>query len=114
MNDKHLCLIFRLTPSFCGCAINWMLLKTVRLLNGNPFAKVKFPSNAKMRELADMVQAREPLVDDIIGFMNGVSFPTQYFFTYGIITNYFTKSNFAYSTEIYVGTYSQTTPRYES
>jgi hypothetical protein len=30
-----------------------------------------------MREFADMVQAREPLVDDIIGFMDGVSMPTQ-------------------------------------
>ncbi len=36
-------------------------------------AEVKFPSDAKMREFADMVQAREPLVDDIIGFMDGVS-----------------------------------------
>jgi hypothetical protein len=31
----------------------------------------------KMREFADMVQAREPLVDDIIGFMYGVSFPME-------------------------------------
>jgi hypothetical protein len=77
MSNKHLCLIFGLTPSICGRAINWMLIKTVRLLHGHPFAKVKFPSNAKMREFADMVQAREPLVDDIIGFMDGVSFPTQ-------------------------------------
>ncbi len=39
--------------------------------------KIKLPSNAKMREFADMVQAREPLFDDIIGFMDGVSFPTE-------------------------------------
>ena len=77
MNYKHLCLIFGLTPSVCGRAINFMLRRTVRLLKGNPFAKVKFPSDAKMREFADMVQAREPLVDDIIGFMDGVSMPTQ-------------------------------------
>jgi hypothetical protein len=30
-----------------------------------------------MREFADMVQAREPLVDDIIGFMDSVSFPME-------------------------------------
>jgi hypothetical protein len=54
-----------------------MLQKTVRLLNNNPFAKVKFPSDAKMREFADMVQAREPLVNDIIGFMDCVSFLTE-------------------------------------
>jgi hypothetical protein len=77
MNNKHLCLIFGLTPSVCSRTIIWMLQKTVRLLNNNPFAKVRFPSNEKMREFADMVQAREPLVDDIIGFMDGVSFPME-------------------------------------
>ncbi len=30
-----------------------------------------------MREFADMVQAREPLVDNIIGFMDWISFPTE-------------------------------------
>ena len=30
-----------------------------------------------MREYAAMVQMGEPLVDDIIGFMDGVSFPAE-------------------------------------
>jgi hypothetical protein len=49
----------------------------VRLLNGHPFAKVKFPDILKMREDADMIQAREPLADDVIGFMDGVSFQME-------------------------------------
>jgi hypothetical protein len=53
-----------------------MLRRTVRLLNGHPFAKVKFPDNLKMREYADMIQAREPLADDVIGFIDGVFFQT--------------------------------------
>jgi hypothetical protein len=77
MQYKHLCLIFGLTPSVCGKAINWMLQRTVRLLNGQPLAKVKFPDNLKMREYADMIQAREPLADDVIGFMDGVAFQTE-------------------------------------
>ena len=77
MNNEHLCIIFGFTPSVCSRKISWMLLKTGRLINGNPFAKVKFPSNAKMREFADMVQEREPLVDNILGFMDGVFFLTQ-------------------------------------
>jgi hypothetical protein len=77
MNYKHLCLIFELTLSVCGKPINWMLRRTVRLLNGHPFAKVKFPDDLKMREYADMVQAREPLANDVIGFMDGVSFQTE-------------------------------------
>jgi hypothetical protein len=51
--------------------------KTFRLLNGHPFAKVKIPDNVKMREYADMIQAKEPLADDVIGFMDGVSFSTE-------------------------------------
>jgi hypothetical protein len=74
MHYKHLCLIFGLTPSVCSCAINWMLRRTVRLLNDHPFAKVKVPDNAKMREKADTIQARERLVGDVIDFMDGVSF----------------------------------------
>jgi hypothetical protein len=31
----------------------------------------------KMREFADLVQAREQLVDNIIGFMDGVLFPAE-------------------------------------
>jgi hypothetical protein len=63
-----------LTLFVCSRVINWMLQRTVRLLNGHLFAKVKFPGNVKMRVYVDMIQAREPLADDVIGFMDGVSF----------------------------------------
>ena len=75
MNYSHICLIFGITPSVCSRAINMMLKRTVRLLRGHPLAKVLFPNEAKMS--ADMVQLREPMVDDIIGVMDGVSFPVQ-------------------------------------
>jgi hypothetical protein len=71
---KHLCLIFGLTPFVCRKVINWMLQRLIRLLNGHPFAKVKFPDNLKIREYAGIKQARELLADDVIGFMDGVSF----------------------------------------
>jgi hypothetical protein len=77
MQYKHLCLIFGLTPSVYGRAISLMLQRMVRLLNGHLFAKVKFPDNLKMREYVDMIQAREPLADDVIGFMDGVSFQSE-------------------------------------
>ena len=77
MNYKHLCLIFGITPSICSHMINWMLIKIVRELRDHPFAKAKFPNREKMREYAAMVQVREPLVNDIIGFMDGISFPAE-------------------------------------
>jgi hypothetical protein len=49
----------------------------VRLLRGHPFVRVKFPNAEKMREYADMLRMREPMVDNIIGFMDGVSFSTE-------------------------------------
>jgi hypothetical protein len=77
MNHKYLCLVFDTTPSVCSRAINWLLRKIVRALRNHPFARVKFPNSDKMREYAAIVQVREPFVDDIIGFMDGVSFPAK-------------------------------------
>ncbi len=51
--------------------------KVLRLLRGHPFARVRIPNRKKMREFADMVTMREPMVDGIIGFMDGVSFPAK-------------------------------------
>jgi hypothetical protein len=50
MQYGHLCLIFGITPSVCGCVINMMLKRTVRLLRDPPFARVRFPDDAKMRD----------------------------------------------------------------
>jgi hypothetical protein len=77
MQYKHLCLIFGITPSVCSRVINMILKKVVRRLRSHPFAQVKFPDAAKMREFADMVQEQEPLVSNIIGFMDGISFPAE-------------------------------------
>ncbi len=54
--------------------INVMLKKVVQKLGYHPIAQVKFPDAVKMRKCLDMVQKRELLVDDIIGFMDSVSF----------------------------------------
>jgi hypothetical protein len=77
MNYKHLCLIFGITPTVCSHLVNWMLKKVVRLFRGHPFARVNFPNREKMREYTDMVQMRESMVDNIIGFMDSVSFPAE-------------------------------------
>jgi hypothetical protein len=77
MSYKHLCLIFGTTPSVCRRTVNWMLRKIVHELSDHPSARVKFPNRDKMQEYAAMVQRREPLVNDIIGFMDSVSFPVE-------------------------------------
>ena len=77
MQYKHLCLLLGITPSVCARVINMMLKKVVRKLRYHPILQIKFPDAVKMRKFADMVQEREPLVDDIIRFMDGVSFPSR-------------------------------------
>ena len=54
-----------------------MLRKVVRMLRTHPFACVKFPNDEKMRVFADMVQEREPLANNVIGFMDGVSLSAE-------------------------------------
>jgi hypothetical protein len=77
MSYKHLCLIFGITLTVCSRSVNWMLKKNLRLLRGHLFARVNFPNGEKMREYTNMVQMREPMVDDIVGFMDSVSFPAE-------------------------------------
>jgi hypothetical protein len=38
---------------------------------------MQFPNEAKMSKFANMIQQREPMVDNIISFMDGVSFPAE-------------------------------------
>ncbi len=49
----------------------------MRALRDHPFGRVKFSDREKMREYAAMVDVREPIVNNIIGFMDGVSFSTK-------------------------------------
>jgi hypothetical protein len=43
----------------------------------SPNCADKVPRRHDNEEFADMVHEREPLVDDIIGFMDSVSFPSE-------------------------------------
>jgi hypothetical protein len=78
MQYKYLCLMFGVTLSVCSRVINTMPKKVVQRLRSHPFAQVKFPNAAKMKEFANMVQEQEPLVSNIIGFMDGISFPAEF------------------------------------
>ena len=77
MPYKHLCLIFGITPSACSRIINKMLERVVNRLRFHPYARVKFPNNEKMQEFARMIELREPSVDDVIGFMDGLSLSSE-------------------------------------
>ena len=73
MNYKYLCLIFGVTPNACSCMLKNMLKLVVRQLQYHPLARIKFPSPDKIQLFASMINNREPSIDDVIGFMDGVS-----------------------------------------
>jgi hypothetical protein len=66
-------MIFGITPSVCSRVLRHMLKRVVKTLRWHPWLRVKFPDVNKMREYASMVQVREPLVDDVTGFLDSVS-----------------------------------------
>ncbi len=77
MPYKFICLFFVVTPSCCSHIMNGMLELVSVTLRFHPQSKVRFPDEAKKQQFAAMIEAREPLVNDVIGFMDGVSFASQ-------------------------------------
>ena len=77
MGMKHLCMIFGITPSTCSEIINKLLTKVVHKLIRHPLARVQFPNAEKMEYFARLIHQREPEVDDVIGFMDGLSLTSE-------------------------------------
>jgi hypothetical protein len=77
MGMKHLCMIFGITPSTCSEVINKMLPLVVRKLKRHPMAAVKFPDAAKMEYFARLIHQCALEVDDVIGFMDGLSLVSE-------------------------------------
>ena len=73
MNSKHICMLFGITPTVYSRIMKMMLPMIVRKLRFHHISRVKFPNEEKMQQFALMVQNREPSVDDVIGFMDGLS-----------------------------------------
>jgi hypothetical protein len=77
MRINDLCLLFGITPSTASRIIRNMLPKVIRTLTALPSAKVKFPNAIKMAYYARLVQGRKPEVDNVIGFVDGLSLRVQ-------------------------------------
>jgi hypothetical protein len=78
MGIKWLCLLFGITPSTCSHFINAMISRVCTHLAAHPLAEVRFPNDEKMKRFAEQIQLREPSIDDVIGFMDGLSLATEY------------------------------------
>lgn len=65
------------TPSCCSCIVNQMLDLVSERLRFHPQSKVKFPNDAKETQFAALIEYQEPLDNDMIGFIDGVSFARE-------------------------------------
>lgn len=74
---KHLCLIFGVVPTTAIVATNKVMKRICRILRTHPASRVVFLDENQMRTFADMVQLREPMVNNVIGFVDGLSLAVQ-------------------------------------
>ena len=72
-----MCLIFGITPSPCSRILKKILRMTVKRLRCHPLARISFPDEHQMRVYADMIKKREPTIDNVIGFMDGLGLATE-------------------------------------
>lgn len=77
MNISQLCLIFGTVPTSVSEVINYMLPLIIKKLRHIEASRMKFPTPDQMPALAALVQNCEPLVDNVIGFVNGLSVPVE-------------------------------------
>ena len=77
MEEKHLALIFGITPSTVSRELSVMRRRMVSRLLQNPRSRIQWPDDQTMSEFADLVRLREPSVPDVIGFVDGLSLTVQ-------------------------------------
>jgi hypothetical protein len=77
MGIKHLCLIYGISPLACSQTIQAMLSMVVHKLFRHPLARVSFPDADKKAIIARQINLCEPDVDDVIGFMDGLSLTSE-------------------------------------
>jgi hypothetical protein len=74
---KYLCMIFGAVPSIIDRDIKEMISRVIETLRAHPAAMIKFPNFEEMTRYAELVRRREPSVRGVIGFLDGLSLPTQ-------------------------------------
>jgi len=77
VGNKQLCLIFGITPTVCSRVINKMMILVVQKLKRHLFAQVRFLDEEKMARFARKINQREPVVNDFIGFMDGLALQSE-------------------------------------
>ena len=71
MKLKELCLLFGCVPSSPHQYLKKMSSRAAPILHRNPYAQVKFPDVHEIARLVNLATLREPLVCNVVGFVDG-------------------------------------------
>jgi hypothetical protein len=77
MIQKSLCLIFGITPAAVSTYLKIGLVTLNRVLHQFPDSKVRWPSKEEIIAYADSIRAREPLLPNSFGFVDGLNLKVQ-------------------------------------
>ena len=77
MKSKHLYIVFGIVPTTACTVINKMIKVIVEKLRKHPASRIRFPDQQQMAIYAQMVNNREPAINNVIGFVDGLSIPVQ-------------------------------------
>jgi len=77
MKAKHLAMIFGVLPNSVTVTINKISKLIVKSLRSHPAARIQFPNIQEIQQLCELVRAREPTIDDVYGFLDGLALPVQ-------------------------------------
>ena len=75
MRTKTLCQIFGASPSVISRVINKAMAELLSALRVLPCGAISWPTPDKMDTFARMISAREPRLEHVFGFLDGVWFP---------------------------------------
>ncbi len=74
---KWLCLILGITPLPCSCILKKNLRMTVKRLRFHPLTRIKFPDEQKMQWFVKMISLREPMILNVIKFVDSLRLATE-------------------------------------
>jgi hypothetical protein len=77
MTEVELGMQFGVLQPTVSKVLRHMLPRVVDKLRNHPLACIKFPDEEDMQRYSAMIRAREPLADNVIGFLDGVSIPIK-------------------------------------
>jgi hypothetical protein len=73
METKFLCLLFGVSPSTLSLTIRNVLKRMIFYLQNYRESEIIFPDEEHKKIFANMIKRREPLVHNVIGFVDGLS-----------------------------------------